>query len=66
VEVALVEEPAFAEGVVETASDDIEEVGEDDVALGFACCVVPSLMKTPRPSLQQVEPSVPAPEGPQQ
>lgn len=56
--VAPAEVPAFAESVLET--------DEDDVALGFAVWVVPSLTKTPRPSLQQVEPSKPVPAGPQQ
>lgn len=41
---------------------DGEEVDEVDVEVGFAAWVVPSLTKTPRPSLQQVEPNVPSPQ----
>lgn len=41
------EKPGFAESVAETVGDRLEEGGKIAVALGFALCVIPFLIKSP-------------------
>lgn len=54
--------PAAAVAGVETGSDDCDVAVEELVAVGLAFWVVPSLRKTPRPSLQQLKPREPSPQ----